>query len=579
MKQETKNCQNCKKDFVIEPEDFSFYEKIKVPPPTFCPECRLIRRMTWRNERALYRQNCKNCGNVIFTNYNPKSNLTVFCNDCFSGDKWDAMDYGKDLDFSKPLLVQFQELLNKVPKNQLFKAGTNDKVDYANFIFNSKDIFLSFSVLDSEKIYYSKAVDQSRECIDCSNTHDCNLSYQIVQGGKNYGSSFLIDSRECVNSQFLYDCAGCTSCFMSNNLRNKSYVFRNKQLSQEEYKQVVGEVNLGKFSEIVNLQNEFEDMKRKALHRYAFMVKTQDCSGDYIEKSKNAKQSFDALEAEDVKYIERVIKVKDSYDVLNAKQSELIYESQAGSFSSRLIAIDFVINGLQDSMYSHWSISCKNLFACVGLRNKQYCILNKQYTKEEYEALVPKIIEHMNDMPYIDKKGRVYKYGEFFPAELSPFCYNETVAQEYFPLTKEEVIKQGYSWKETEERNYQIDFKTEDLPDDIKDVDDTILNKAIECEHQAKCNEQCTEAFKIIEPEFQFYKKMNLPLPRLCPNCRHYQRLKERTPLKLWHRTCMCDKPNHFHGDEHCKVEFETSYAPERPEIVYCEKCYQQEVY
>jgi hypothetical protein len=31
----------------------------------------------------------------------------------------------------------------------------------------------------------------------------------------------------------------------------------------------------------------------------------------------------------------------------------------------------------------------------VGLHDKSYCILNKQYTKEEYEELVPKIIEKM----------------------------------------------------------------------------------------------------------------------------------------------------------------------------------------
>jgi predicted metalloendopeptidase len=66
-------------------------------------------------------------------------------------------------------------------------------------------------------------------------------------------------------------------------------------------------------------------------------------------------------------------------------------------------------------------------------------------------------------MPYIDSKGRIYKYGEFFPSELSPFCYNETIAQEYFPLTKEQAIKQGYKWKEREERNYTIDIKNEDI--------------------------------------------------------------------------------------------------------------------
>jgi len=202
-------------------------------------------------------------------------------------------------------------------------------------------------------------------------------------------------------------------------------------------------------------------------------------------------------------------------------------------------------------------------------RGNSYCILNKQYTKEEYEALVPKIIQHMNEMPYVDKKGRVYKYGEFFPAELSPFSYNETIAQEYFPLTKEQAIEQGYTWKDPEEKNYQIDIKTQDIPDNIKDVSDDIIGKVIQCSHNGECNHQCTKAFKIVPQELQFYKKMNLPLPRLCPNCRHYERLKQRNPLKLWHRKCM--KPE-------CTNEFETSYAPDRPEIVYCEECYNREV-
>ena len=176
----------------------------------------------------------------------------------------------------------------------------------------------------------------------------------------------------------------------------------------------------------------------------------------------------------------------------------------------------------------------------------------------------------MNDMPYVDAKGRIYKYGEFFPPELSPFAYNETIAQEYFPLTKEQSIKQGYKWKEKEERNYTIDIKNEDIPDNIKEVNNDIIGKVIECNHKGTCNEQCTEAFKIIPEEIQFYKRMNLPLPRLCPNCRHYARLSQRNPLKLWHRKCM---------KKGCTNEFETSYSPDRLEIIYCERCYQQEVY
>ena len=63
---------------------------------------------------------------------------------------------------------------------------------------------------------------------------------------------------------------------------------------------------------------------------------------------------------------------------------------------------------------------------------------------------------------------------------------------------------------------------------------------------------------------------MNIPIPRRCFHCRHMNRVKRRNPFKLWYRKCM---------KEGCNNEFETSYAPDRPEIVYCEKCYQGEVY
>ena len=176
----------------------------------------------------------------------------------------------------------------------------------------------------------------------------------------------------------------------------------------------------------------------------------------------------------------------------------------------------------------------------------------------------------MNDMPYIDSKGRVYKYGEFFPGELSPFAYNETIAQEYYPKNKEDIIEDGCVYRKSLVRNYKITMKNQDLPDHIKDVPDNIIDEIIACNNNGSELTQCTEAYKIHPEELSFLRKHNIALPRLCPNCRHYERLAQRNHLKLWHRKCM---------KEGCTNEFETSYSPDRPEIIYCEKCYQQEVY
>ena len=184
----------------------------------------------------------------------------------------------------------------------------------------------------------------------------------------------------------------------------------------------------------------------------------------------------------------------------------------------------------------------------------------------------------MNDMPYVDKKGSIYKYGEFFPYEFSPFGYNETVALDYFPKHKEEVVLTGFNWTDREERDYSISIASNDLPDDIKETSDSILNEVISCPNNGNQTTQCTSAYKIRQEDLNFYRQKGLPIPRYCPNCRHYERLKYKNPLRLWHRSCMCCSSGHFHGNSPCSDEFETTYAPERPEKVYCEKCYQSEV-
>ena len=228
--------------------------------------------------------------------------------------------------------------------------------------------------------------------------------------------------------------------------------------------------------------------------------------------------------------------------------------------------------------------SSRDLFGCVGLRNKQYCILNRQYTKEEYEALVPKVIAHMNAMPYVDRVGREYRYGEFFPAELSPYAYNEAVTQDYFPLSQSAAQELGFSWREREPSQYTITVRSEQTPRSIAEVGDAMLKEVIGCAHEGKCEEPCTTAFRITPDELAFYRRLNLPLPRLCPKCRHYERLKLRNPLKLWHRKCMCgtgiikNTATHQHADAPCSNEFETTFAPERSETVYCEACYNAEV-
>jgi len=569
MEQEKKICQNCKKDFVIEPDDFAFYEKMKVPAPTWCPECRFARRFSWRNERSFWRRSCGLCGKQTIAIYSDP--LPVYCRECWWDDDWDSIQYGQEYNFSKPFFTQFSELLNRVPKVNFF-GQNNVNCDYATNVWDCKNCYLCTSTLKSEDISYSRGVDASYWCADCLHITSGNQAYECIDSDNINSSSFLIDSANCVNCHFLFDCNNCSDCFMSANLRNKRFVFRNIQYAEADYKRLMAEEGMSKYSSSEKLLEEFELLKKKSIHKYAKIIKSIGCTGNSISNSHNVKESYYiSSEAEDSKYCYRGHHFKDIYDENFVVEAELAYETANVGFG--VARTKFSLNlsySINEVSYCESCYTSSYLFGCVGLRNKQYCIFNKQYTKEEYEELVHKIIQHMNDMPFVDKKGRVYKYGEFFPTELSTFAYNETLAQEYFPLSKEEALAKGYNWKESDTKNYIATMSANDLPDDIKNVADSVINEVISCAHKDKeCQEMCTTAFKIIPQELALYRKMGLPLPRLCPNCRHFSRLKKTNPLKLWHRKCM--KPG-------CQNEFETSYAPDRPEIVYCEQCYQQEV-
>ena len=89
----------------------------------------------------------------------------------------------------------------------------------------------------------------------------------------------------------------------------------------------------------------------------------------------------------------------------------------------------------------------------------------------------------------------------------------------------------------------------------------------------------CSKNFNVTQNELNFYRKEKIPFPKKCPNCRYKRRFNLRPLRKLWHGVCKCNKIEHSHGVEKCEVEFETPYAPERLEMVYCEDCYNKEVY
>ena len=591
---ETKTCQNCKQNFVIEPEDFDFYEKIKVPPPTWCPDCRLQRRLMWRNERTLYRRKCDAPGHSedIISIYPQEVPFKVYDHEFWYGDGWDALKYGRDYDFTKPFFQQYRELLEATPAVALFDSKSVNS-SYCNVTVEHKNCYLVTAGWGNEDSMYSNRISYCKDTLDSYAGHKTEFSYENVYCKDSYQLFFSRNSESCNNSYFLYDCRGCSDCVCSTNLRNKQYYIFNKPYSKEDYFKKLEELNLKNRDGLKKLAAIFDEMYLKSVHRYAHLINTINVVGDNVEDSRNCYYCFDlAGNAEDSKYCHwGTYGLRDSYDTGagTGGNSELIYEGISIGVTNSRCYFGAIVWYSHDVQYGFNCQDSSNLFGCVGLRKKEYCILNKQYTKEEYERLLPKIIDHMNKMPYTDAKGRKYAYGEYFPGELSPWAYNEAIVQDYITLDKKTAESQGYRWRDAEEKDPVITIPASDIPQAIKDVSDDILEKTLGCVHAGGCNDQCSKAFRITSQELEFYRRLNLPLPDLCPNCRHYRRLKQRNPLKLWHRKCQCagaanqnqiykNTAEHAHKETHCPNEFETSYAPDRPEIVYCEQCYQNEV-
>ncbi len=578
MESETKICQNCKGEFIIEPEDFVFYNKIKVPPPTFCPECRLIRRMNWRNERSLFHRNCAKTGKSIITMFHPDISVVVYDRDIWWSDEWGPKEYGLDYDFSKPFFEQYKDLLSRVPLANLGNTNITNS-PYGNHNADCKDCYLTYASWKNERVSYSQGSLNGKDSLDLYTVLDSENCYNDALCGDLYKTHFSFNSNESINSFFLYYCINLQDSIGCINLRNKTHCIFNQKYSKDEYNKKIKELDFGSYKILSDFENEFNNFIAQFPRKYAMILKSHNCTGDNISNSKNVKESFDIYDnAEDSKYIAHSINIKDSYDLYGGGATcSLAYEGIDTGLLASMQLFSVLNHSCLNTHYTYMCYNSKNLFGCIGIRKGQYCILNKEYTKEEYEELLPQIINHMNDMPYIDKKGNVYKYGEFFPSELSPFSYNETIAQEYFPKSKEEILNQGYSYRQPLEKDYKITINSSNLSDHIKEVGDEIMDEIISCFNNGNELTQCTTAYKITLEELAFLRRNNIALPRFCPNCRHYKRLSLRNPMKLWHRACMCEENNHTHEGK-CEVEFETSYAPERPEKIYCEKCYQAEV-
>ncbi len=568
FKPQKRLCRTCQAEFDIFQEDIEMYHKLRVPPPRECPVCRMRKRMAMMaNILQFYKKECgAHPGERVLSQLDEANYYHIYDNKhWWDVNAWDAVSFGREFNSSRPFMEQLATLLRDVPHMALARYSKNIiNSDYTIDSTSVKNCYLAATLALSENISYGVWVLLSRDSLDLLRVDHVERCYEVGNCTRCFNSQYIQNCTHCSDSFFLFECHNCQYCFGCANLRNKKYCFFNEQLSPEEYSQKIAAIDLGSRKAREAYAKKVQDLLgSRGIFRAVHTRNSPNSLGDRLWDCKNCFWCFSAIsfkwvltfyKNENVRYGQDIAGTKDSMDTTIFGPGELCYNVIEGYSTNKLIASYFIGDSLELE-YSFECFDCKYCFGCSGLKKKQYCILNKQYTPDEYWRIVDEI-----------KIGMLEggSYGEFLPLEHSLFYYNDTYAQAMLPLDKNSARKFGIRWRKDEPKTETTGLKTifaKDLPDNIRDVGDEILDVAIICEETGR-------PFRIVKSELEFYRKHNIPLPVRHSQARLLERFRKNNPYELWRRICV-----------KCGEEVYASYAPDRPEKnIYCEQCYLQEV-
>jgi hypothetical protein len=568
---EWKKCRTSWKEFPVYQSDLDFYDKIsptfdvsenfakeflkknndvkenfeykdwklkaKLPSPTLCQEERERQRFAFRNEKALYKGTCSTTWKHLISIFSPNKPYTVYDYQTRWKWNWNPEEYA--LSESTKTYDALSHLILNVPMRNRF-AMNNENSDYVNIVADSHDCYMSFASIGIENCLYVWESAYSTFCVDCFFAIKSHHCYDCLQINNCFNLHHSENCNNCSDCSYVYNCTNCHNCFNCTNLENRSYCIDNIQYTEEEYNK--------------HPKKAPDDLTRSPV----LWCRQQWCDKSFWNNLTNCNECCfisDTVDSINTKYTRYECWAKNCMDTFTSYNDVCIYMiSCPDSYSCWC---NFYGRSLKYSWYCCNCYNCSNCFACVWLRDKQYCIYNKQYTKEKYNQIVPEIIAQM-----IRDKQR----WEFFDPQLSYFWYNETIAMEFYPLSKEEAIKRWYKREDFESPVPSVEklVPWDNLPKQwcktIQEKKPEILKKILK---YAVICEVSQRPFRITRQEIDFYIKHNIPLPTKHPDIRHQERVerKESVTMHLIH----CDE---------CWEEMLSVHLPSQWKKILCEKCF-----
>jgi hypothetical protein len=543
-----RKCEHCQKEFIISEIEQSLSEKIGLELSNVCSRCLLKQHLSFWLFGKFRKGKSALSGENLITVLPENIRYPIFSLGEWYSDAWDALSYGVDYNKNELFFKQLQSLQEKIPHPHQ-NGANNTNCDYCDDVWNSKNCYLARSMEECEDLLYSYRNIKVKNSINMAICFSSERCFSCLNCMNSYKLFYSRNSKDCIDSYFLFDCRNCQNCFMCSNLRGKNYCIENVQYTKEEYNEKIKNFKLDSYKEIESLKKKFDDMlKNEAIHRLNFNLKAYNSTGNNLLNVNNCYDCNTISDTENSVNCIRGTKINNSLNCGGCWYGELNGNSSGCSNSYSLKYSSW--SQSRFSEYLDLCIECENCFGCVGLRKKKYCILNKQYTKEEYEKLKVQIISNMK------KDG---EYGKFLPYSMSAGPFNFSTSYLYFPnTTKDEILKLGGYWQDIDESHIE-GMSTSELSDSINDVDESICTQALICPETGW-------RFNVSPNELIFYKQNNIPLPRKHFDVMIKELIKYSTVLDTSFYKCF-----------YCKNEIEAYYPKDWGyKNVACESCYQQ---
>src|SRR3989344_1802945 len=545
----TKICADCNHEFIIDEGDLILYKKVGLKIPIQCFECRVRQHFIF-SVFGKFRKGVSDLSGDSFITVLPnKSRYPIYTSHEWWGDAWNPLSYGQDYDSKRPFFDQLKELQEKVPMAHQ-KGKNNTNCDWCDDVWDCKNCYLSRGLSDCQNSSYLYRVLGTKDSFDIVFSFNLENSYDCLACYNSFNINFSENSRDCIDSYFLFDCRNCQNCFMCWNLRNKQYCIRNEQYTKEEYEKELKRINMGSHQNIESFKIELENiLKTEAVHRENFNIRCTNSTGNYITDCDKCINVFSWDQSQNCRNCVRGLRTTDCIDQTFVWNNEL-----SGNNSGVFGGFAIKYSSWSDARYSEYLDNCVEVeycFGCIGLRKKKYCILNRQYTKEEYEKLKTKIISDM------EARG---EYGKFLPYAMGLCDYNFSTGIIYFPNSKKEVLRLGGYWSD-EDFSSGDGISALELPDSIWETKPEISTQALICP-------ETHNRFNISPTEYEFHKRKNFALPRIHFDRRMLKKIGRTATLRSYPYQCF-----------YCTKDIMAYYPPEWGyQKIACEECYKQNI-